>query len=106
MSIWVVGLHRDGDRLLAMNHDVTSIHTSMGFRLHEEIILAHKNNGAIQRVGNFEKGRNLLIRMHEYALVFESLKDKIESADTLERHVPGVQESDFGILSPSDRSDK
>lgn len=72
MSVWVVGLHRDGDELVAMNHDVAAIHSSVGFTLHEEIVLAHKNNGAIQRVGNFEKGRQLLIRMHEYALVFRA----------------------------------
>jgi hypothetical protein len=70
-SIWVVGLHRDSRGLIAMNHDVAAIHRDVGFSLREEIILAHKNNGAIQRVGNFEKGRNLLIRVHEYALVFE-----------------------------------
>jgi len=70
-SCWVVGLHRDkAGELLAMNHDVARIHQANGFRFKEEVVLAHKNNGAIQRVGNFEKGDKRLIRMHEYVLVF------------------------------------
>ena len=70
-ACWVVGLHRDKDgELLALNHDIARAHQKNGFRFKEEIVLTHKNNGAIQRVGNFEKGDKRLIRMHEYVLVF------------------------------------
>lgn len=71
LSVWVVGLHRDKTgELLALNHDIAQLHRWSGFTFKEEIVLAHKNNGAIQRVGNFEKGNRFLIRLHEYALVF------------------------------------
>lgn len=71
-SVWVVGLTRDkAGGLLCLNHDIASLHRACGFGVKEEIILSHKNNGAIQRVGNFDKGRKLLIRTHEYALVFQ-----------------------------------
>jgi len=70
-SVWVVGLHRNTNgELLALNHDIARLHREAGFLLKEEIILAHRNNGAIQRVGNFEKGNRWLVRTHEYALVF------------------------------------
>jgi len=70
-SVWVVGLNRDSDgNLLAMNHDIAKLHTEAGFIFREEIVLNHRNNGAIQRVGNFEKGNRWLVRVHEYALVF------------------------------------
>jgi DNA modification methylase len=70
-SCWVVGLHRDKKgNLLAMNHDISRLHQAAGFRHKEEVILAQRNNGAIQRVGNFEKGDRRLIRTHEYLLVF------------------------------------
>jgi DNA modification methylase len=72
ISTWVVGLHRDKDGgLLPLNHDIANLHRIAGFVFKEEIILMQKNNGAITRVGNFEKGRNHLIRTHEYALVFK-----------------------------------
>lgn len=71
-SCWVVGLHRDKrGKLLALNHDVAKIHERAGFILREEIILNHINTGAIQRVGNFDKGNRWLVRTHEYALVFQ-----------------------------------
>lgn len=71
VSCWVVGLHRHkGGELIPMHHDVTRLHRAAGFRLKEEIVLSHKNNGAVQRVGNFDKGDRRLIRTHEYALVF------------------------------------
>jgi len=74
LAVWVVGLHRDGKgNLCAMNHDVAKMHQEAGFWFKEEIVLAHRNNGAIQRVGNFEKGNKFLIRTHEYALVFVRL---------------------------------
>jgi len=70
-SVWVVGIFRGVDgELLPMHHDIARIHREQGFSFKEEIILSHKNNGAIQRVGNFEKGNKFLIRTHEYALVF------------------------------------
>lgn len=71
-SLWVVGLHRDkAGTLLPMHHDLATLHRRAGFRFKEEIILAQRNNGAIQRVGNFERGDRRLVRTHEYALVFE-----------------------------------
>jgi DNA modification methylase len=71
VSCWVVGLHRHkGGELIPMHHDVTSLHRAAGYTMKEEIILSHKNNGAIQRVGNFDKGDRRLIRTHEYALIF------------------------------------
>jgi len=73
LACWVVGLHRDKDGgLLAINHDVANIHQDNGFALMEEIVLAHTNNGAIQRVGMFEKGNHRLIRIHEYCLIFRA----------------------------------
>jgi len=74
-SVWVVGLHRHPDGALApLHHDVARLHTQEGhFRLVEEVILWQKNNGSIQRVGNFEKGQGHLVRCHEYALVFEKI---------------------------------
>ncbi|MHC4621766.1 MAG: hypothetical protein ACYTEQ_28830 [Planctomycetota bacterium] len=72
LAIWVVGLFRDNEgTLVPFHHDVTRLHTENGFRMREEIVLALRNNGAVQRVGNFEKGQRHLIRTHEYALVFE-----------------------------------
>jgi len=71
LSCWVVGLLRDDGKLLCMNHDITRLHQKAGFIIKEEVILSHKNNGSVQRVGNFERGSNLLIRNHEYLLVFE-----------------------------------
>ena len=71
----VIGLHRDKDKnLLSMHHDFATIYKKAGFNYKEEIILCHKNNGATLRVGNFEKGSNLLIRTHEYLLVFKKGK--------------------------------
>ena len=68
----VIGLHRDKNKeLLPMHHDFSTIYKKAGFKFKEEIILCHKNNGALQRVGNFEKGSNILIRTHEYLLVFK-----------------------------------
>lgn len=70
-SCWVVGLHRDpAGVLVAMNHDVARLHAEAGFDFREEIVLSMKNNGSIQRVGNFDKGSHRLIRQHEYCLVF------------------------------------
>ena len=72
LAVWVVGLLRDTrGELIPLNHDITRLAKSVGFRFKEEIVLAHRNNGAIQRVGNIEKGNKFLIRTHEYALVFE-----------------------------------
>jgi hypothetical protein len=71
-SCWVVGLHRDFQGgLLPLHHDIASLHRRAGFKFREEIILNQVNNGAIQRIGNFDKGQRHLIRTHEYALVFE-----------------------------------
>lgn len=73
ISCWVVGLHRDKDGwLLPMNHDIARVHREVGFKMKEEIILVQKNNGAIQRVGMFDKGNHKLIRVHEYVMVFQA----------------------------------
>jgi DNA modification methylase len=70
-ALWVVGLHRDiAGGLLPLHHDVARLHRRAGFLFKEEIILAQRNNGAIQRIGNFERGDRRLVRTHEYALVF------------------------------------
>lgn len=73
LSCWVVGLHRkkDGVDLADLHHDVTSLHRDAGFRHREEIIIYRNNPQAMGRVGNFEKGNHLLVRQHEYCLVFE-----------------------------------
>lgn len=74
--VCVVGLHRDGDgALLPLNHDTARAFCAAGFRLDEEIIIWQQNNGAIQRVGQFEKGSRRLVRTHEYALVFTNQAD-------------------------------
>jgi len=71
VSCWVVGLHRNpSGSLKGIHHDIAAIHTDLGFRFREEIILAHRNNGAVRRVGNFDKGKRLLVRTHEYVLIF------------------------------------
>lgn len=71
LTCWVVGLHRDTDgALLPLHHDIAAIHTDTGYEYVEEIVLAQRNNGAIQRVGNFELGNRRLIRTHEYVQVF------------------------------------
>ncbi len=70
VAVWVVGMFRHDNQLIPMHHDIARLHTDCGFQLKEEIVLAHRNNGALQRVGNFEKGNKYLIRTHEYALVF------------------------------------
>lgn len=72
-ACWVVGLIRDdAGELIPFHHDVVRLHREAGFTLREEIILHQVNTGAIQRVGNFDKGRRHLIRVHEYALVFRA----------------------------------
>lgn len=71
LSCWVVGMHRDGrGKLRCMNHEVARIHAAHGFELQEEIVLHVQNNGAIQRVGQFDKGNRRLVRVHEYLMVF------------------------------------
>ncbi len=70
-SCWVIGLTRHTDGSLApLHHDLTAAHLRHGFKFREEIILEQKNTGAIQRIGNFDKGENRLIRVHEYAMVY------------------------------------
>lgn len=78
LAVWVVGLHRDKTgNLLALNHDTARIHQEEGYIFREEIVLNHCNTGAIQRVGNFEKGNRWLVRTHEYALVFRKPKSAL-----------------------------
>lgn len=71
ISCWVIGSHRDDDgRLLPINHDIARLHAEMGFYLKEEVVIYRKNSPGILRMGTFRKGKHLLIRMHEYCLVF------------------------------------
>lgn len=71
ISCWVVGLIRDEEKsLIPLHHDVAWLHYQAGFKLKEEIILYKKNTGAVRRVGKFMKGNKLLVRVHEYCLVF------------------------------------
>lgn len=73
LSCWVVGLHRDKDgELLPIHHDLVREHQRAGFRFKEEVVLAQRNTGAIQRVGNFERGDRRLVRAHEYVVIFEA----------------------------------
>lgn len=70
---WVVGLIReeeDDGPLRPFHHDLTRLHAQHGFRLREEVIIRLTNNGAIQRVGQFDKGRRTLVRVHEYLMVY------------------------------------
>lgn len=77
LSCWVVGLHREKNKgLLALNHDVAKLHCENGFIFKEEIILNQVNTGAIRRIGNFSKGNKLLIRTHEYCLIFQKGRGK------------------------------
>ena len=70
-SCWVIGLHRNAKGwLLPLHHIVTAAHLSAGYSLKEEVIVHHTHTGSIQRVGQFEKGRKHLVRVHEYVLVF------------------------------------
>lgn len=72
LSCWVVGLFRNKKgELLALNHDIAWLHREVGFVFKEEIILNMKNTGAVQRIGNFDKGKQFLIRTHEYCLIFK-----------------------------------
>jgi len=71
LAVWVTGLIRDSaGRLLPIPHDLARLHAQHGFVFREEVILNQQGNGAIQRVGNFEKGGRRLVRVHEYLSVF------------------------------------
>jgi DNA modification methylase len=71
LAVWVVGLHRDkGGELMPIHHVVAAAHREAGFKYREEVVIYNTQNGALQRVGNFEKGRRLLVRSHEYVQVF------------------------------------
>lgn len=77
LSCWVVGLTRGKDSdlpLMALNHDISYYHRQHGFELKEEIILLQKNNSAERRVAMFDLGKRVLIRTHEYLLVFINRK--------------------------------
>jgi hypothetical protein len=73
LSAWVVGLIRSPDgALLSLHHDITRLHSIHGFSSLEEVVVSQENNGAIQRVGQFEKGHRHLVRTHEYVLLFRN----------------------------------
>ena len=73
VSCWIVGVFRDAyGALIPLHHDVTRLHREAGCILREEIILHLQNTGAMQRVGQFDKGHGYLVRVHEYALVFKA----------------------------------
>jgi hypothetical protein len=70
VACWVVGLLRDaGGTILPLHHDVVRLHAAHGWSLKEEVVLRLVNNGAIQRIGQFDKGDRRLVRVHEYLLV-------------------------------------
>lgn len=74
LSCWVVGLHRkrnQGNVLAPLHHDIARLHVEQGFDFQEEILIYRNNPVALRRAGNFEKGKRLLIRQHEYCLIFE-----------------------------------
>jgi hypothetical protein len=72
LAVWVVGLHRcpKTRECLPLNHDIARLHREGGYALHEEVCIYHQANIALRRAGNFERGSRLLVRQHEYALVF------------------------------------
>ena len=73
LACWVVGLHRMPKTmdLVHIPGDIAQLHCKAGFRYEEEIIIYRNNPVALKRVGNFECGHKLLIRAHEYCLVFK-----------------------------------
>lgn len=72
LACWIIGIFRDSTTgtLIPFHHDVARLHQQHGYLMKEEVVLAHKNNGAIQRVGNFSKGNHYLVRTHEYLQVY------------------------------------
>lgn len=77
-AVWVVGLCRDnGGGLLHIPADITVLHKQVGYMHDEEVIVYHdpRITGAIQRVGNFERGNKRLIRCHEYMNVYTCKKE-------------------------------
>jgi len=77
LSCWVVGLTRGKNSdlpLMALNHDIARLHQKHSFELKEEIILLQKNNSSTRRVAMFDHGKRVLIRTHEYLLVFINRK--------------------------------
>jgi len=70
VSCWVVGMLREDNDLICLNHDITRLHKKIGFKLKEEIVLSKKMNGVSVRFSTARKGNRYLIRTHEYALVF------------------------------------
>ena len=83
-AVWVTGLHRHaGTGALAhIPRAVAQAHEAAGFDYMDEAILHHRNNGAVQRVGNFEKGKRLLVRTHEYVQVFKRNSEPVARATT------------------------
>ncbi len=75
LACWVMGMHRMGKdmKLVPLHHYLAEMHTYAGFRFKEEIIIYRNNPIALQRVGNFKRGHKLLVRVHEYCLVFERI---------------------------------
>jgi tRNA1(Val) A37 N6-methylase TrmN6 len=85
LAFWVVGLHRSDKtkELLPLNHDIGFIHRfaePYPWYIREEVVLHRKQTSAASRVGSFAKGNHLLIRVHEYLLIFRNDKgrDKYE----------------------------
>jgi len=73
ISVWVIGLVRDLDGYLqGMNHDTARMHRT-GFKMLEEIPIIFRGTPAIQRIGMFTKGNHNLVRVHEYAQIFQRI---------------------------------
>ena len=76
LACWVMGMTREGGKhndLVLLHHDITRIHLEEGFKVKEEIVIYRNNPIALRRVGNFQRGNKLLIRMHEYCFVYRRL---------------------------------
>ena len=73
LACWVVGLHRMPKTMELVNipGDIARLHRKAGFDVNEDIIIWRNNPVALKRVGNFRRGHELLIRVHEHCLVFK-----------------------------------
>lgn len=83
LAFWVLGLHRfdKTKELLPLHHDISFIHRfSEPHKWHhrEEIVLHRRLTSAASRVGMFAKGNRLLIRTHEYLLIFRNDKNGLD----------------------------
>ena len=72
-TAWVVGLYRfpgKERRIVPLNHLVAWALDQAGLIYREEVIIEKVGTPALTRVGTFNRGAGLMIRVHEYVLVF------------------------------------